>query len=462
MNPLLGERKSSFSHNRYLEEVEKKCSKPGSVIEKKAYFEAHFRRKALLLQSSSSSGQNGGEGQNCESIARENEDYGAYQTGDNDAAENIGYGDDSDSVRKGSLFDHSNENSLFAQFDLSQDDTKYLVDAALTESGIECPGLLYACETHVSVPINVELQETSISQSGCTEPFIVNDNPGKEVEENLDDDAVNIDESFETLDHSPYTGTTRERIFVREVDTTNPEIRQNYYPKLKSAIEKKATEQRLKSPMDPDHSKKNNFCDPLIVPTRVEDKLRARFNAKSNTENKRIEPPTSSTGEDAKSTAGRFHFKSGERAEKRKEARNHVVFLNLSLFLRFWYVLIISSSDLLVIQWFQFYMKLEEKMHAKEVEMNQIQKKTEVEIKQLQKSLNFKAKPMASFYQLGGELNFPEVESSRAGTVSMTLPTDSHNSPELVTRNVILSKKEGEKESSKVVKDQKFGGRPEK
>ncbi|KAK9034071.1 hypothetical protein V6N11_050249 [Hibiscus sabdariffa] len=318
MNPLLGERKSSFSHNRYLEEVEKKCSKPGSVIEKKAYFEAHFRRKALLLQSSSSSGQNGGEGQNCESIARENEDYGAYQTGDNDAAENIGYGDDSDSVRK----------------------------------GIECPGLLYACETHVSVPINVELQETSISQSGCTEPFIVNDNPGKEVEENLDDDAVNIDESFETLDHSPYTGTTRE---------------------LKSAIEKKATEQRLKSPMDPDHSKKNNFCDPLIVPTRVEDKLRARFNAKSNTENKRIEPPTSSTGEDAKSTAGRFHFKSGERAEKRKEARNHVVFLNLSLFLRFWYVLIISSSDLLVIQWFQFYMKLEEKMHAKEVEMNQIQ-----------------------------------------------------------------------------------------
>ncbi|KAK8659476.1 hypothetical protein V6N13_029677 [Hibiscus sabdariffa] len=334
MNPLLGERKSSFSHNRYLEEVEKKCSKPGSVIEKKAYFEAHFRRKALLLQSSSSSGQNGGEGQNCESIARENEDYGAYQTGDNDAAENIGYGDDSDS-----------------------DDTKYLVDAALTESGIECPGLLYACETHVSVPINVELQETSISQSGCTEPFIVNDNPGKEVEENLDDDA------------------------------------------LKSAIEKKATEQRLKSPMDPDHSKKNNFCDPLIVPTRVEDKLRARFNAKSNTENKRIEPPTSSTGEDAKSTAGRFHFKSGERAEKRKEARNHVVFLNLSLFLRFWYVLIISSSDLLVIQWFQFYMKLEEKMHAKEVEMNQIQKKTEVEIKQLQKSLNFKAKPMASFYQ---------------------------------------------------------------
>ncbi|XP_027099436.1 protein WVD2-like 7 isoform X1 [Coffea arabica] len=46
---LCWERRSSFSHNRYLEEVEK-CSKPGSVTEKKAYFEAHFRRKALLSQ----------------------------------------------------------------------------------------------------------------------------------------------------------------------------------------------------------------------------------------------------------------------------------------------------------------------------------------------------------------------------------------------------------------------------
>ncbi|OIW10208.1 hypothetical protein TanjilG_27959 [Lupinus angustifolius] len=44
--PLCWERRSSFSHNRYLEEVEK-CSKPGSVTEKKAYFEAHFKKKGL-------------------------------------------------------------------------------------------------------------------------------------------------------------------------------------------------------------------------------------------------------------------------------------------------------------------------------------------------------------------------------------------------------------------------------
>ncbi|KAL6002704.1 hypothetical protein ACLOJK_022923 [Asimina triloba] len=36
---------SSFSHNRHLEEVQK-CSRPGSVAQKKAYFEAHYKRLA--------------------------------------------------------------------------------------------------------------------------------------------------------------------------------------------------------------------------------------------------------------------------------------------------------------------------------------------------------------------------------------------------------------------------------
>ncbi|XP_059657769.1 protein WVD2-like 7 [Cornus florida] len=43
--PLAWEKWSSFSHNRYLEEVEK-FSKPGSVAQKKAYFEAHYKKIA--------------------------------------------------------------------------------------------------------------------------------------------------------------------------------------------------------------------------------------------------------------------------------------------------------------------------------------------------------------------------------------------------------------------------------
>ena len=42
---LSWEKWSCFSNNRYLEEAEK-FSKPGSVAEKKAYFEAHYNRVA--------------------------------------------------------------------------------------------------------------------------------------------------------------------------------------------------------------------------------------------------------------------------------------------------------------------------------------------------------------------------------------------------------------------------------
>lgn len=42
---LAWEKRSTFSHNPYLEEVEK-FSKPGSVAQKKAYFEARYKKKA--------------------------------------------------------------------------------------------------------------------------------------------------------------------------------------------------------------------------------------------------------------------------------------------------------------------------------------------------------------------------------------------------------------------------------
>ncbi|KAJ7945500.1 protein WVD2-like 7 isoform X1 [Quillaja saponaria] len=141
---LAWEKWSAFSHNRYLEEAEK-FSKPGSVAAKKAYFEAHYKKKAAekaaaLLQEANGS-------------ANQVTDVETKDENQNNSSMEIKSKSDSpfyEEMEKDSLnaevIDYSNENRNNCGTERNGDDINVEREEAVQQCGIDANLNLENCE----------------------------------------------------------------------------------------------------------------------------------------------------------------------------------------------------------------------------------------------------------------------------------------------------------------------------